>query len=164
MNTTILKENYTPGHTANASSFMAARDLETHGFFLLPLLQPGFDVLDAGCGPATISADIADAVFPGKVTALDISPSELDHGRRLAEGREIVNLEFLAGSAYEIPFPDSSFNVVFSHALLEHLGEPRRALEGISSRDAAGRLRCAVQSGLGCVRDQPVAHGSRSRN
>jgi ubiquinone/menaquinone biosynthesis C-methylase UbiE len=129
MNTTTLKENYTPGHTANASSFMAARDLETHGFFLLPLLQPGFDVLDAGCGPATISADIADAVFPGKVTALDISPSELDHGRRLAEGREIVNLEFLAGSAYEIPFPDSSFNVVFSHALLEHLGEPRSALK-----------------------------------
>jgi len=129
MNPTPLKENYTPGHTANASSFMAARDLESHGFFLLPLLQAGFDVLDAGCGPATISADIADAVFPGKVTALDISTSELDHGRRLAEGREIVNLEFMAGSAYEIPFPDNSFDVVFSHDLIEHLREPLRALK-----------------------------------
>ena len=129
MNRIPLKENYTPGHSASAFSFMAARDLESHGFFLLPLLQGGFDVLDAGCGPATISADIADAVFPGKVTALDISSSELDQGRRLAEGREIVNLELVAASVYEMPFPESSFNVVFSLDLLEHLSEPLRALE-----------------------------------
>jgi ubiquinone/menaquinone biosynthesis C-methylase UbiE len=128
MNPTTVKENYTPGHTTNASNFMAARDLESHGFFLLPFLQSGFDVLDAGCGPATISADIADAVFPGKVTAIDISPAELDHGRRLAEGREIVNLEFVTASVYELPFPDSCFNVVFSNALVEHLSDPRRAL------------------------------------
>jgi ubiquinone/menaquinone biosynthesis C-methylase UbiE len=128
MNPTPLKENYTPGHTANALSFMASRDLESHGFFLVPLLQPGFDVLDAGCGPATISADIADAVFPGKVTALDISTSELDQGRRLVEGREIVNLELVAGSAYKMPFPDRSFNVVFSLDLIEHLSEPLKAL------------------------------------
>ena len=114
MNPIPIKENYTPGHTPNAFGFMALRDLESHGFFLTPLLQSGLEVLDAGCGPATISADIADAVFPGKVTALDISSSELDHGRRLAEGREIVNLEFVAGSAYEMPFPDNSFDVVFS--------------------------------------------------
>jgi SAM-dependent methyltransferase len=128
MNPTTIKENYTPGHTSNAFSFMASRDLESHGFFLTPFLQSGLQVLDAGCGPATISADIADAVYPGKVTALDISPSELDQGRRLAEGREIVNLEFVAGSAYEMPFPDNSFDIVFSLDLFEHLGEPLQAL------------------------------------
>jgi ubiquinone/menaquinone biosynthesis C-methylase UbiE len=129
MNPTTPKENYLPGHGANAASFMAARELESHGFFLVPLLQPGFDVLDAGSGPATISADIADAVFPGKVTALDISALELDHGRRLAEGREIRNLEFSTASVYEMPFPEGSFNVVFSHALLEHLSNPHEALK-----------------------------------
>ncbi len=130
MNPTIsLKENYTPGHTATALSFMAARDLDSHGFFLRPLLQRGLDVLDAGCGPATISADIADEVFPGKVTALDISTCELDQGRRLAEGREIVNLEFVAGSAYEMPFANGSFDLVFSLDLIEHLSEPLKALK-----------------------------------
>ena len=128
MNPTTIKENYTPGHTPNAFSFMAVRDLDSHGFFLTPFLQADLEVLDAGCGPATISADIADVVFPGKVTALDISSSELDHGRRLAEGREIVNLEFVAGSAYEMPFPDNSFDVVFSLDLFEHLSEPLKAL------------------------------------
>ena len=128
MNPISTKENYTPGHTPNAFSFMASRDLDSHGFFLTPFLHTGLEILDAGCGPATISADIADAVFPGKVTALDISSSELDQGRRLAEGREIVNLEFVAGSAYEMPFPDNSFDVVFSLDLFEHLSEPLTAL------------------------------------
>jgi ubiquinone/menaquinone biosynthesis C-methylase UbiE len=179
MNSTTSKEKYTPGHTAVSFSFMATHDLESHGFFLLPLLQSGFDVLDAGCGPATISADIADAVFPGKVTALDISPVELDQGRRLAEGREIANLDFLAGSAYELPFPDSSFNVVFSHSLLEFLSDPKRALKefyrvtrpggfvALSSPDwdafEISPLPMALGRAINGYRDLLESHGGNSR-
>jgi ubiquinone/menaquinone biosynthesis C-methylase UbiE len=179
MNPTTSKEMYTPGHTRIASSLMATHDLESHGFFLLPLLQPGFDVLDAGCGPATISADIADAVYPGKVTALDISPLELDQARRLAEGREIMNLEFFAASAYEIPFPDSSFNIVFSHSLLEHLSEPQKALKefyrvtrpggfvALSSADwdafEITPLPMALGRAISGYRDLLESHGGNSR-
>jgi SAM-dependent methyltransferase len=179
MNPTSTKEYYTPGHTTNAFSFMAARGLESHGFFLLPLLQSGLDVLDAGCGPATISADIADAVFPGKVTALDVSTSELDHGRRLAEGREIVNLEFKAGSAYEIPFPDGSFNVVFSLDVIEHLSKPLAALRefhrvtrpggfvALSSPDwdslEISPLPMAVGRAINAYRDLEERNGGNSR-
>lgn len=122
------KERYTPGHSANASAFMAARDLASHGFFLTPLLQPGFDVLDVGCGPGTITTGIAEAVFPARVTAVDISREQLETVRRLAQGREIMNLDFLAASATRLPFADHSFDVVFSHALLEHLREPEQAV------------------------------------
>lgn len=122
------KDRYTPGHTPNATAFMAARDFESHGFFLAPLLLPGFDVLDAGCGPATITAGIAERVFPGRVTAMDVSAPQLDHARRLTEGREIMNIDFVAASAYAMPFADHSFDVVFAHALMEHLSDPRQAL------------------------------------
>ena len=128
MNPTTLKEQYTPGNTARAAQFMAARELDTHGFFLAPLLQPGFDVLDAGCGPGTITAGIAQAAFPGRVTGTDISTEQLDRGHRLTQGREIMNLGFVHASAYEMPFADHSFDVVFSHALLEHLRDPARAI------------------------------------
>jgi len=107
---------------------MAARDLESHGFFVNPFLQPGFDVLDAGCGPGTITAGIAEAVFPGRVTAVDLNPGPLECGRRLAEGRELTNLHFIAASAYQLPFEDHSFDVVFAHALLEHLRHPLQAV------------------------------------
>lgn len=121
-------ENYTPGHTPTATAFLAARDLDSHGFFLAPLLQPGFDVLDAGCGPGTITTGIAEMVFPGRVTAVDLSAVQLEAGRRLAQGREIMNLDFVAASACEMPFADHSFDVVFSHALLEHLPSPEKAM------------------------------------
>ncbi len=107
---------------------MAARELASHGFFLAPLLQPGFDVLDAGCGPATITTGIAEVVFPGTVTGLDISAAQLEQARRLTQGREIMNLGFVSGSAGLMPFADESFDVVFSHALLEHLVNPMEAM------------------------------------
>ena len=126
MNST--KEKYTPGQTPNATAFMAARDLDSHGFFLTPLLQPGFNVLDAGCGPGTISAGIAQAVLPGRVTGMDLSPEVLEQGRRLSQGREIVNLDFVAGASHCIPFANETFDVVFAHALLEHLSDPVETL------------------------------------
>jgi len=128
MSTTLPTERYTPGYSANATAFMAERDVESHGFFLAPILERGFRVLDVGCGPGTITAGIADAVFPGRVTAVDASLSQLEGARRLSEGREIVNMQFVNASANAMPFADGSFDVVFAHALLEHLGDPVGAL------------------------------------
>lgn len=107
---------------------MADRDFESHGFFLTPLLQPGFAVLDAGCGLGTISAGIAEKVYPGRVTALDLAPDSLRTTQKLALGREIRNLTVTAGNACELPFADGSFDVVFAHALLENLRDPQQAI------------------------------------
>lgn len=134
----LTHERYTPGHTPAATAFMAARDLDSHGFFLAPLLQPGFEVLDAGCGPGTITNGIAECVFPGNVTGLDISSGQIERAHRLAQGREIVNARFVHATAYEMPFDDATFDLVFSHALLEHLREPRRVLREIHRVTRAG--------------------------
>ncbi len=158
---------------------MAARDLESHGFFLTPLLQPGFDVLDVGCGPATITTGIADMVFPGRVIALDESPDQLEFGRRLAQGREIVNLDFIKASAYTMPFADHSFDVVFSHALLDHLTDPERAMRefrrvtrpggfiGICSPDweafELSPLPMNVGRAISAYRDLQEHHGGNTR-
>ncbi len=122
------KERTTPGPSASDTAFMAARDLKSHGFFLTPFLQPGFAVLDAGCGPATITTGIAEAVFPARVTAVDLSPAQLETARRLTQGREIANIDFIIASASRLPFADHSFDVVFAHALLEHLRKPAQAV------------------------------------
>lgn len=112
----------------SAMACLAARDLESHGFFLSPFLQPGFRILDAGCGPGTITAGIAEAVFPGTVIAVDVAPGQLEYARRLAQGREIVNLDFTNACACALPFPAETFDLVFAHALIEHLSDPRKAL------------------------------------
>ena len=72
---TQRRENYTPGYTQNAIAFMSGRTLDTHAEFVLPLLDRGLEVLDAGCGPGTITQGIAQHVLPGRVTGLDLDPA-----------------------------------------------------------------------------------------
>lgn len=125
------RECYTPGYTADASRFMAKRRAGTHAAFFLPHLRPGMDLLDCGCGPGTITIDLAEAVAPGRVVGLDIEESQLALARTRAAERGVRNTEFKAGSIYELPFADGTFGAVFAHALFEHLSNPVRALREI---------------------------------
>jgi ubiquinone/menaquinone biosynthesis C-methylase UbiE len=120
-------DTYTPGYSGPVLSFMGQRTAETHAGFFLPQLRQGWRVLDAGCGPGTITLGLARRVAPGQTVGIDIEDSQLGNAREEAE-REGLNLEFRKASAYELPFPDQSFDAVFSHALLEHLSDPGLAL------------------------------------
>jgi len=129
--TTHSRERYTPGQTATSLAFMAERSLESHGAALLSWLRPGQQVLDLGCGPGTITSGIADRVFPGCVTGVDARREPLETARRLAEGCEQVNLTYTCATAYRLPFDTASFDLIFSHALMEHLEDPALALAEI---------------------------------
>jgi SAM-dependent methyltransferase len=121
-------ETYTPGHRRNAINFMAERSLFSHGHFVAPWLRPGDRVLDAGCGPGTITLGLADAVFPGQVIGLDANAESVSLAERLAWGLEQVNASFQTGQVYALPFSDESFDLIFSHALFEHLAQPQAAV------------------------------------
>ncbi len=109
-------------------------------------------LLDCGCGPGTITLGLAEAVSPGQVVGLDLEASQIDLARSLAVKRGLKNVEFKVGSIYELPFARHSFDVVFAHALLEHLRDPLAALRelgrvlkpggmaGVSSPDWSGNL------------------------
>lgn len=51
--------SYTPGYSQNAVSFVSKRSLDSHGAFFESYLSQGLSVLDCGCGPGSITADIA---------------------------------------------------------------------------------------------------------
>lgn len=125
------RDTYTPGYSPNATAFMAARTLESHAAFLLPVLERGLEVLDVGCGPGTITQGIAEHVLPGRVAAIDRDSSQVARASLLAQGRELTNARFLTGNAYELPFAAASFDLAFSHALFEHLDRPLDALSEI---------------------------------
>ena len=123
-----MGEQYTPGHSANATAFMAARSFGSHGEFIRPYLAPGMKVLDCGCGPGAISVGLAEAVGPaGHVTGVDFGESQI----AVAKARSTPNLTFRVGSVYELPFEDSTFDLVFSHALFEHLADAIRGVTEI---------------------------------
>jgi len=124
-------EAYTPGHTSNASDFMAKRSLQSHGQFFLPYLAPGVSVLDCGCGPGTITLGIARAVQPNQVVGVDFGASQIERATARATSVGIGNVSFRVADCYALPFPENSFDRIFSHALFEHLSDPVRAMKGL---------------------------------
>ena len=96
--------------------------------FLLPHLRSGLSVVDCGCGPGSITADIAAIVAPGRVVGVDIEPSQVAAAKELAAARGLSNVTYEVGSVYELPFDAASFDVAVACYVIEHLSEPVRAL------------------------------------
>jgi ubiquinone/menaquinone biosynthesis C-methylase UbiE len=92
-------------------------------------IQPGQNVLDMGCGTGTLTLLIKQTQPNAAVYGLDVDPQVLDIARRKAEqaGETIVLHQ---GRATCLPYPDGSFDRVFSSLMLHHLtrDDKRRAL------------------------------------
>lgn len=119
----------TRGHDwSPVTQSFAARSARVQGAFLLPHLQYGMTLLDCGCGPGSITLDFSEIVSPGDVVGIDNSPNHIDAARSAARERGISNAQFEVGDIYNLPFPDCTFDVVFSHAVLHFLYDPVAAL------------------------------------
>ena len=136
-------ERYTHGyHEAIIGSYLR-RTAEVCAAFLLPRLDPDAAVLDVGCGPGTITVGLARRA--GAAVGVDLSAEMVDAARRLAADSDIDNATFEVGSAYDLPWDDNSFDVVYAHQVMQHLSDPVRAL-----REARRVLR---PGGLVAVQD-----------
>jgi ubiquinone/menaquinone biosynthesis C-methylase UbiE len=122
------RERYVHGADPDEQRRLEQRTGATTAAFLLPYLHAGMQLLDCGCGPGTITLDLATAVAPGQVVGVDLQEQQVERARQLAAERGTANVRFEVADAYALPFPDESFDVAFAHALLNHLRDPLRAL------------------------------------
>jgi SAM-dependent methyltransferase len=117
---------YTHGHHDSVLRSHRWRTAENSAGYLLGHLQPGLDLLDVGCGPGTITRDLAGRVAPGSVIGLDASSTVIDEAR--AGAADVAGLTFEVGDLFELRFEDEQFDVVHAHQVLQHLGDPVAAL------------------------------------
>jgi len=122
-----MPDTYTHGHDESVLRSHRWRTAENSAGYLLPLIRPGLRLLDVGCGPGTITADLAARVAPGAVVGLDASP-EVVAAATAAVGPAVTNLAFAVGDVYALDQPDGSFDVVHAHQVLQHLTDPVAAL------------------------------------
>ena len=113
---------------SSATNIIAMRSASDFAAFFLPSLRPGMQLLDCGCGPGSITLDLAQIVAPGQVVGIDINTEQIEQARTLAAEKRVSNLSFETASIFDLPFPDSSFDAVFSHGVLEHLEGPMEAV------------------------------------
>ncbi|RKN03845.1 class I SAM-dependent methyltransferase [Streptomyces radicis] len=119
---------YTHGHHESVLRSHRWRTAENSAAYLLPRLRPGLALLDIGCGPGTLTADLAERVAPGPVTALDHAPGILDAARAEVASRGLAGVSFATGDVHALDLPDASFDVVHAHQVLQHVADPVGAL------------------------------------
>src|SRR6476620_1118472 len=135
---------YTHGHHDSVLQSHRWRTAANSAGYLLPHLHPGDSLLDVGCGPGTITADLVAAVAPGRVVAIDRSGDVLEEARTAAPDADVR-----LGDVYALDHPDGEFDVSHAHQVLQHLTDPVAAL--------AEMRRVTRPGGLVAVRDADYA-------
>ena len=87
---------YTHGHHESVLRSHRQRTAENSAGYLLSHLQPGQSVLDIGCGPGTITVDLARRVALGTVTAIEPTDDALNLARAEAQARKVSNVSFVS--------------------------------------------------------------------
>ena len=100
--------------------YVAKRDLINR---ILAKTGRKFDrALDIGCGPGA-NIEVLNT-FAGKVTGVDISPKAIEYSRRIHPHNE-----FLLANAENLPFADSSFDLILCSEVLEHVEDTKAIAE-----------------------------------
>ncbi|PFG31148.1 methyltransferase domain-containing protein [Paramicrobacterium agarici] len=136
---------YIHGHHESVVRTHAWRTVDNSAAYVVPHLRVGMNVLDVGCGPGTITVDLARRISPGRVRGIDVEPAVIERARNYAESADVRNVEFAQGSGYAIDAPDDTFDLVHAHQVLQHVADPDRVM--------AEMLRVTKPGGIVAARD-----------
>ncbi len=89
-------------------------------------LRAGEEVLDIACGTGVVTRLAARNVTPGHVTGLDLNAGMLAVARSVSS--EGVPINWMEGSALDLPFPPDRFDVVLCQLGLQFFPDQPRAL------------------------------------
>jgi ubiquinone/menaquinone biosynthesis C-methylase UbiE len=85
-------------------------------------------VLDCGCGAATITIGLAEAVPTGQVVGVDLDKDSFAAARCYAASIGRNNLAYTVADGRQLPFHDAAFDAALCHSMLETLGDPASAV------------------------------------
>ena len=123
-------------------------------------VRPRQRVLDLGCGFGAATLELA-ALGELRVVGLDSDRDVLTAARRISEtvglrvGLPSGSTTFSSGDVYSIPFPNGSFDVVYSRFVFQHLEHPELAASEVARVLAPGGTACIVDVDDGLSISEP---------
>jgi len=85
----------------------------------------GLDVLEVGCGAGDFAIHLA--LQKAKVTAVDFSAEAIEIAKQKSK-KQNQQINFQVADAQSLPFANESFDLIFSCECLEHIPDPRKAV------------------------------------
>lgn len=128
---------YTHGHHESVLRSHRWRTVENSAAHLIGHLRAGTSVLDVGCGPGTITVDIAQRVAPGRVVGVDPSSDAITAAREAAHAAG-VTVDLRVGDLADVVATGETFAIVHAHQVLQHLADPVAALIDMGRACAPG--------------------------
>jgi len=123
----LLTATTSTGHFGGEAGYLDARFLAMRPEYEAMLrrvgIEPGWRVLDAGCGGGSHVPLLAELVGQrGRIHALDLAPENIAAVRRLAQSVGLPSpLEAKVGSVLSLPLPDASVDAVWNANVSQYL-------------------------------------------
>jgi ubiquinone/menaquinone biosynthesis C-methylase UbiE len=110
--------------------------------------KPGEAILDIGCGAGSLDRLLAQRVGGANpITAIDVNPFWLREAETLAAEDGVGGMiRFLPGNAEAVPFPDNSFDAVFTVTVLEECDADCAIAEMTRVARPGGRIGIVVRA------------------
>ena len=138
-----MPDVYTHGHQEAVLRSHRWRTAGNSAGYLVSHLRSGQRLLDVGCGPGTLTIDLARIVSPGEVVGIDTVQEVVDEARALAAECAVGNVSFRTGDFRDAGLQPASFDVVHAHQVLQHLQDPVGALAVMASLVRPGGIVAA---------------------
>jgi SAM-dependent methyltransferase len=136
------RDVYTHGHAEAVLRSHRWRTVDNSAAYLAAHLTPGTSLLDVGCGPGTLTVDLARRVAPGRVVGIDVSADVVEAARAHADEVGGPDVELVVGDFRDPAaaravtgrgdLGGERFDVVHAHQVLQHLREPVEALRAMA--------------------------------
>jgi ubiquinone/menaquinone biosynthesis C-methylase UbiE len=137
------RATYSHGHHESVVKTHARRTAQDSAAFLLPHIKRTDKILDLGCGPGSITVDLALLVPGGEVIGGDQVAAVVQQAQALAKERQVHNVSFQQLDGNQLPFGDGTFDIVYCHQTLQHVGNPTRLLKEMRRVTKEGGLVAA---------------------
>ncbi len=136
---------YTHGHQPAAVTQHAKRTAEDCAAFARHVIGTDSQILDVGCGPASITVGLARWAERGHVTGIEVTDEILATAAATVAEAGVGNLTLANESVYELPYDDGTFDLAYAHQVCQHLSDPVAAIREMA--------RVVRPSGWVAVRD-----------
>jgi SAM-dependent methyltransferase len=153
-----------PGYTLSSSEAEQERlrrqadDLRPHSTDLFGRLgvQPGWEVLDLGCGPGGNLDLLAGLTASGgRVTGLDVNPDHVRLAGGFAAARGLGNVTVRCADARATGLPPGSFDLVYARLLLMNIPWPGDVVAEMARLARPGGWVAGEEADAICICDPP---------